>query len=144
VHNEEKLENAITTATKLHGHLGPFLVIGVMMGRTAQKTLNTGEDKELHATATVPLQPPFSCVLDGIQASTQCTIGNQRLRLTNSTKEITAFFQTQDTKKTLELSVNSWIIDDLLSELSKGASNEDLAWKIARTPEEQLFRIKRR
>jgi hypothetical protein len=38
----------------------------------------------LIARAKLPLSTPFSCILDGIQATTQCTIGNQKLRIKNS------------------------------------------------------------
>ncbi|MGQ9506747.1 MAG: formylmethanofuran dehydrogenase subunit E family protein [Candidatus Bathycorpusculaceae bacterium] len=92
---EEKLKLAIKEAEKFHGHLGPFLVLGVRMGETAKKILKITreEDCSLQVAAKVPILTPFSCVLDGIQVSTQCTIGNQRLKIENSSKEISADFQ---------------------------------------------------
>jgi formylmethanofuran dehydrogenase subunit E len=55
--------NLIEKAADLHGHLGPFLVLGVRMGETAKKILKTAN---LQVTAKLPLSTPFSCVLDGI------------------------------------------------------------------------------
>jgi formylmethanofuran dehydrogenase subunit E len=143
-HNEGELRSTVENAARFHGHLGPFLVIGVKMGRTAQKTLNTDANRGLLVTAIAPLKTPFSCVLDGIQASTQCTVGNQRLKIIDSPKEISASFQTENSAKTLTLTVNSKIIDELLNKISKGASSEELAWQIARTPEQRLFTVERR
>ena len=57
------------------------LVIGLRMGAAAKKALNITDNEITHLRAEValPLYPPFSCLLDGIQVSTTCTIGNQRL-----------------------------------------------------------------
>ena len=141
---EKKLKLAIKNAEKLHGHLGPFLVIGVRMGKTAQKNLNTNTtENKLRATVKIPLSPPFSCVLDGIQAVTKCTVGNQKLKIENSQKEITARFETQNSNKTIQISVTPKMVEELMNKLSKGASDKKLAWKIAQMPESQLFTIEK-
>lgn len=141
---EKKLKLAIKNAEKLHGHLGPFLVIGVRIGKTAQKNLNTNTiENKLRATVKIPLSTPFSCVLDGIQTTTKCTIGNQKLRIENSQKEITARFELQNSDKTMKISVNPKIVEELTNRLSKGASDKELAWKIAHMPESQLFTIEK-
>jgi len=141
---EEKLKIAIKDAEKLHGHLGPFLVIGVRMGKIAERILNTniGENK-LQVTAKIPLLTPLSCILDGIQATTKCTIGNQKLRMENSQKEITVRFELQNSDKTTKVSVNPKIVEELMNKISEGASNEELAWKIAHMPDSQLFTIEK-
>jgi formylmethanofuran dehydrogenase subunit E len=142
VQDEEKLTSAIRTAEKLHGHLGPFLVIGVRMGKTAKKVLGTKGNSKLQAEATIPLLTPFSCVLDGIQAVTNCTIGNQKLRVKNSKKEIAVSF-TLESAKAISISVKPEIVKKLMNRISEGSSNEELAREIARTSEDQLFIIKK-
>jgi formylmethanofuran dehydrogenase subunit E len=142
VQNEEKLKSAIKTAEKLHGHLGPFLVIGVRMGETVKQVLSIKESGKLQAEATVPLLTPFSCVLDGIQATTSCTIGNQKLRIKNSKEEISASF-TLDSAKAIKISVKPEIVKNLMNEISEGVSNEELARKIAKKPEDQLFTVEK-
>jgi formylmethanofuran dehydrogenase subunit E len=146
VHDKkEELKSAIETAERLHGHLGPFLVVGVRMGRTAMEILNHDtDDHELRVTAKIPLQTPFSCVLDGIQATTKCTIGNQRLRIEDSQKEISATFEKQNSTKMLRVTVSQKVVEDLVNRASEGVSNEKLAWKIARTPVNRLFTIEKR
>ena len=137
------LTELIEKAADFHGHLGPFLVIGVRMGNTAERILNTNamQLKKLEATVKIPLLTPFSCVLDGIQVTTHCTVGNQKLRIENSQKEIAACFELQNSDRTLKVSVNPKIVEELMNEISKGSSNEELAQKIASMPENQLFTI---
>ena len=135
----------IENAAKLHGHLGPFLVIGVRMGDLAKRYLEVDDksSRRLEVSIKTPLSTPFSCVIDGIQASTSCTVGNRKLKIENSTKEITAHFKLQNSKETVRISVNPRIAETLISEMSKGAKAEQLAAKIARMQEEQLFALEK-
>jgi len=142
---DAELTTLIEKAAEFHGHLGPFLVIGVRMGNMAKRTLkpNIKENKRLQTNVKIPLLTPFSCILDGIQTTTQCTVGNQKLRTENSQKEITAQFELQNSNKTMKVSVNQKIIEKLKKEMSEGVTNEKLARKIARMPENQLFKIEK-
>jgi formylmethanofuran dehydrogenase subunit E len=138
------LTTLIDKAADFHGHLGPFLVIGVRMGKLAKEILNTSSKKNrLQATAKVPLSTPFSCILDGIQATTSCTVGNQRLKIKNSKKEITAHFELQNSNRAVKITANPKIIEELMNKMSESASVEELAWKIAQASEDQLFRIEK-
>lgn len=138
---EEELESVIKDAEKLHGHLGPFLVIGVRIGETAKEVLlaNLEESNALEATAKLPLSPPFSCILDGIQASVHCTIGNQRLKIENSQEEVTIRFKPRNSGKILKFNLNQKVVEELLNKISEGIPSEELAWKIARASENELF-----
>ena len=131
----------IENAAKLHGHLGPFLVIGVRMGEIAKRHLKVDQENSrgLQANIKTPLSTPFSCVIDGIQATTSCTVGNQKLKIEKSMKEITARFKLQSSDKTVKISVNPKLVKNLTEEMSKGADSEQLAAKIAHLKEEQLF-----
>ena len=138
-----ELETSMKDAAELHGHLGPFLVIGVRMGKAARQILNSrnNESRGLRATVRVPFLTPFSCVLDGIQSATHCTIGNQRLRVKKSRRKITAQFETKGSDKILLISVNPKIVEELQDKMSKGMTSEYLAETIASTPEHQLFKF---
>ena len=131
----------IEKAVKLHGHLGPFLVIGVRMGDVARSHLVADDNcgRELQASIKTPLSTPFSCVIDGIQASTSCTVGNQRLKIENSAKDITASFRLQSTHKTMKILVNPKVVENLIGEMTKGVNAEQLALKIANMRVEHLF-----
>lgn len=138
------LKKLIDKAADFHGHLGPFLVIGVRMGNAARRALkpHITENSKLQITAKIPFLTPFSCIIDGIQITTNCTVGNQKLKIENSKKEIMASFELQNSDDSLEVSVNPKIIEKLINKLSSGASNEELAWEIASMPDKQLFNIK--
>ncbi len=142
---EERLRLLIKDAEKLHGHLGPFLVIGVRMGRLAEKILNTESEKnnKLQVYVKIPLLTPFSCVLDGIQITTKCTVGNRKLKIENLQKEITAYFEMRKSNKSLKVTAKPKMIEELISKISQGVSNEELAWEIVRMPESQLFTVEK-
>jgi len=141
----EELTSLIKKAADFHGHLGPFLVIGVRMGTLTKKILNVnaGKNNKLRITARLPLLTPFSCIIDGIQATTQCTIGNQKLKIENSQTKIIVYFELKNSYKALRIHVDPKIIKELKNRYSEGASNEELAQEIASIPESQLFIIEK-
>ena len=51
----------IRKAESLHGHLGPFLVLGVKMANLARKILNIDRDKQrdMRVSVKLPLTTPF-------------------------------------------------------------------------------------
>jgi len=67
-------------ATNFHTHLGPFLVVGLRMGAVVTRELGS-EPFSIHIVAHTGRRPPYSCVLDGIQFSTPCTVGNGGLEV---------------------------------------------------------------
>ena len=135
----------IDDAQKLHGHLGPFLVIGVRMGMIAKKTLSVSDDQcgFLKANVKVPLFPPFSCLIDGIQASTSCTVGNQRLTIENS-DEICVSFAEQNVGKTVKVTLKPNMVEELKKKLDRGLLTEKFALELAKRPENQLFDVETR
>jgi formylmethanofuran dehydrogenase subunit E len=139
---KKELELMIDNAQKLHGHLGPFLVIGVRMGMIARKALSVSDDRcgLLKANVKVPLFPPFSCLLDGIQASTTCTVGNRRLIIENS-EEICGRFVKQNAGKTVKITLKPRVAEELKKRLDRGSRPEKFARELARTPESQLFDV---
>jgi formylmethanofuran dehydrogenase subunit E len=140
--SQKELGLMIDNAQKLHGHLGPFLVIGVRMGMIAKKALSVSDDQcgFLKANVKVPLFPPFSCLLDGIQASTSCTVGNQRLTIEDS-EEICVNFVRQNAGRTVKVTLKPKVAEELKKKLSEDALTEEFALKIAGLPENQVFNI---
>jgi len=132
----------IEFARQLHGHVGPYLVIGLKMGTAAKKALNINDTESTHlrAEVAVPLYPPFSCLLDGIQVSTTCTIGNQRLQFKNS-KTIQGTFVIEESGKIVKITVNKKFIEILEEKKREDKLNEAYAWELAEVHEDQLFKI---
>lgn len=71
-------------AGKFHGHLGPFVVIGYRIGSYAVSKLDPEDEFDLEAALYIPLKTPFSCIIDGIQCSTKCTLGKWNIKWFNS------------------------------------------------------------
>jgi len=128
-------------AAEFHGHLGPFLTIGVKMGLMGVDQLDNKTDS-LVVTASLPLRVPFSCIIDGLQITTKCTVGNRKLRLKDSAK-IQVEFERQDNGHKTVVALNQSVFDKLKSQLLQEAMSDEevrrLAWKIAAISEDKLF-----
>lgn len=74
---------AVTLTHELHGHVGVYSVIGAKMGVYALELFGASKGR-LAADSMAGYLPPFSCMNDGIQASTGATVGNGRLRIVNA------------------------------------------------------------
>jgi formylmethanofuran dehydrogenase subunit E len=136
------LKSTIEYARKLHGHVGPYMVIGLKMGNAAKKALNTSDAESTHLKAeiSVPLRPPASCLLDGIQVSTTCTVGNQRLQFKNA-KTIQATFTSQKDAKTVKITLTKHFGEQLEQKKKQDKLDESFAWEIAELPDNQLFNV---
>jgi formylmethanofuran dehydrogenase subunit E len=143
VSGQMQSDATLKKAVKFHGHLGAFLVIGVRMGRLAESVLKykARSDIELRVTMTVPFVVPFSCTIDGIQVTTKCTIGNKKLAVRNSRKEICGVFEIKGSNHALRISVKPELVSKLRQEMAKGVTNEELARRVAAMPEKQLFAL---
>ncbi len=139
----EKYGSIFEKAEDFHGHFGPFLVIGVRMGLTGLNRLNAVKDKSLVVAASLPPHVPFSCIIDGLQVTTKCTVGNQRLSLKDSLK-IQTQFETRDGQKVV-VALNQTVFEKLKSRLVNENLPEEevrqLAWDVAAIPEDELFII---
>lgn len=140
----EPLKTIIEAAAKIHGHLGPFLVLGVKMGEAALKKLGGLQKGSLRVKLKVPLQTPYSCLIDGVQTATQCTVGNRKLELENSDENfIAGYFKNEDSDDFLVIRVKPHIIEALMTEMAPPNYPEEameaLAWKTAEKTEEELF-----
>lgn len=62
-------------ANELHRHLGIYAIIGVKMGIRVLEYFGAGVD-EMTVVSYAGLNPPFSCLNDGLQVSTGATLGH--------------------------------------------------------------------
>ena len=79
-----------------HGHLGPYVVLGYRMGREALRTLGSGGHFGLSAQVHSPLQPPRSCLIDGVQLGSGCTLGKGNIEVVEIDGAARALFTTGD------------------------------------------------
>jgi len=143
---QRQLNVLLRKATSFHTHLGPFLVLGLKAGLIALRALKSRQgDPQLHVEVELPYRVPISCLLDGIQFSTGCTIGNKRLTFKDSTN-ITLAFRGQDATVRLTLKEDSLeILHPLFDGQHLGDEQlQQLAHILAVLNEDRLFSIIKR
>lgn len=134
--DEVSLEDMIERAVEFHGHLGPFLVLGVRMGLVALRELSSPGYQGIEALVKTRNTPSLSCLLDGIQVSTGCTMGKGNIR-TEPLGRAEAEFSTEEKKVTLK--VNDEIVAEIKRWRESYASLEEIARSISKRSDEKLF-----
>jgi len=71
---------SLKEAEKFHGHLGPWLVLGLLIGDAALKKLKAEKYFGLEAEVRGVNKKPRSCLVDGLQISSGCTYGKGNIR----------------------------------------------------------------
>jgi len=142
---DPRIRNWLDRAVDFHGHLGPFVTLGVRLGLAGvRETGARGDNNKLHITVTVENRLPFSCAVDGIQVVTGCTVGNKRLKIRRG-KSLAAAFQIQGAES-VRVIVNKVALDDLkrrvLSQRPTYNELRKVALDIASMPEKRLFTIR--
>jgi len=74
-------KDLIEKARKLHGHVCPFLVLGLRMSEIAMKRLGVEKAGEIETIeeSLIAIVEANNCMADGVQIATGCTFGNNSL-----------------------------------------------------------------
>ena len=102
----------LEAAAAFQGHVGPFLVLGLKAGELAIATLEKDPFK-MRAEIYCSAQPPQSCLIDGVQFSTGCTMGKGNIILHASDSSPVIIFIIG--KKILEIKLKKSVIERLAS-----------------------------
>jgi formylmethanofuran dehydrogenase subunit E len=122
--SKELLDHAV----RLHGHLGPFLVLGLKMSLRAEKVL--GEKPEKCEVETINSKP-FLCVLDGIK-----TVIRRDAVSVRESNGLSAKFGKANGKEVVVI-----VKKALVEKYSEGPweKSEEYAYEVIRSDDEQLF-----
>ena len=104
--------------SEFHGHLGPYLVLGAKMGLYAKKELSSSPF-EISAEITMPLKPPLSCTIDGIQFTSGATTGKANLKVSDGLPIKIVFYKGNDGISILPK-------EDILEKIKNKVGHEDL------------------
>lgn len=74
-------DDLLDRAIEFHGHGGPFMVVGLRMGLVALERLDAHGWFDLKCVVRLRWAPPDSCVIDGIQSSSGCTMGKHNIEV---------------------------------------------------------------
>ena len=116
----EQSEDFLLRAVEFHGHLGPYLVLGLKAGLFANKVLGR-DPMKTEALIKIKTTPPESCFVDGVQFSTGCTFGKRNISLTQG-KGLHVTFKKNNKKLTLKLK------KEIIKEINSLPSEEE-AWE---------------
>ena len=104
---------------EFHGHLGPYAVIGYRMGLIANEQLGS-DPFEKQVQVKTGTTPPLSCIIDGIQYSSGCTLGKGNISV-KTLDDPTAIFTN---KKGSSISIT--LKKDIRSEIELKVTNENM------------------
>ena len=128
------INGMVERGIKLHGHSGPYLNLGIKMGLLALEVLEAKGYFDLSTEVEMKYQRPMSCLIDGLQISTGCTMGKGNIKINDNPGIIKTLFRTD--KKTLLVTLKSEI--SKLIDFEK-ESCENLAEQILTMTDKQLF-----
>ena len=123
-------------AVRFHGHLGPFLILGLKAGLFANHVLGKDYFKTTVIVETEPT-PPCSCFLDAIQFVTGCTMGKGNVALETG-HSLRALFMKRDKK--LKMSLKDYILESL-KRISSKEMCEKTATNLSKKSVLQLFDV---
>jgi len=92
-----ELPEPLRRLADFHGHLGPYVLLGYRMGLVARKYF----PGKFYATLFTGSEPPVSCLIDGVQFSSQCTLGKGNLSVKEGGRPMVRFY---DGVRSLEMS----------------------------------------
>jgi len=128
--------NYLARGVEFHGHLGPYAVIGFRMGEIANERLTDHPFKK-KALVKTGTKPSISCIIDGIQLSSCCTLGKGMIEVTDE-KIPEATFTTGG--KTLIIRLK----DEIWGKIRSGipdSENDEYSKQLFSANVEELFEI---
>lgn len=117
---------------RFHGHPGPFLALGIRMGLLALSLLGSRGHRGIVAEVETGTKPPISCMVDGVQVSTGCTMGKGNLSVKPLGKAA-AVFSANGKRVRIE------VRPEWLSRLEQLGAPDHLAEEVLGAKAEELF-----
>ncbi|MBM3249509.1 MAG: hypothetical protein FJZ09_01510 [Candidatus Omnitrophica bacterium] len=124
-------------AVRFHGHLGPYLVLGLLAGEAALKRLNCRKFFGLEVKVRGAGEKPRSCLVDGLQLSTGATYGKGNIEKLDG-KKISIAFRNRDNNKRLKISLKEELARKLEG-LKGHRDSEAFAGALYRAKPQKIF-----
>ncbi|MEF8848222.1 MAG: formylmethanofuran dehydrogenase subunit E family protein [Candidatus Thermoplasmatota archaeon] len=132
------MDETLKKIEAFHGHIGPYAVIGYRMGKIACRKL-TDDPFSKKVKIMTGTKPPISCIIDGIQVSSGCTLGKGNIKIQDKKQPIAIFKDNKGTQITITLK------KDIYEKIETAVRDEELlkySEEIHKKPEEEIFKIK--
>ena len=131
------MDETLDAIKKFHGHLGPYVVLGYRMGLIANDKLGNDPFYK-NVIVYTGTTPPISCLVDGIQLSSGCTIGKGNIKIINDKDAVAEFSNKSNEKLKIKLK------DDIKNEIDTTVTEENIvsySQNIWKKNDEDLFEI---
>ena len=139
-HRYEAIDPELYIKT-FHGHLGPYLVLGYRMGRIALRELDSEGHFGLSVTVHSKLRPPASCLIDGVQLGSGCTLGKRNIEIAETDGAAYAEFEDEGGGR-IRIGLKEGI-PRLIGEMIRKSGVEAAGDELFHADEESLFDIER-
>ena len=128
---------SIKQAADFHGHLGPYLILGIIAGELALKKLGCKKFFGLEVNVRGANKKPKSCLVDGLQLSTGATYGKGNIKkISGNSIQITVC--NLENKREVKIELKKWLIE-VLSGLIGHRDSEILARKLYKADPNKIF-----
>jgi len=117
-----------------HGHLGPNLIAGYRMGLIARSE----DPRRVYAKAYCGSKPPESCLIDGIQLTSCCTMGKGNIEVAGEGEFKAEFSYPDGTRMIISIK------DEARRRMQDGLNHdteEQKSIEVLDMPEDELFDI---
>ena len=128
---------SLSEAIRFHGHLGPYLVLGILAGELAIRKLRCRRYFNLQVKVWGASEKPKSCLIDGLQLSTGATYGKNNIEKLNGSRIKIEFYNSLNHKK-FSLRFKDTLIQNL-RETKTHRDSEILAKRLYKTGYSKLF-----
>jgi formylmethanofuran dehydrogenase subunit E len=128
---------SLKEAVKFHGHLGPYLILGILAGESAVKKLGCEKYFGLEVKVWGANKKPKSCLIDGLQLSTGATYGKGNIHKFNGALIRIDFYNKSNNKR-----ISLKLKNGLKERLESAKTHKDaeiLAKELYRTKHLELF-----
>lgn len=123
-------------AARFHTHLGPYLVVGLRMGRVVTRELGS-EPFSYRIRAHTGRVPPYSCSVDGMQLATPCTTGNGCIEVTDDRRMA---LEAVSDEAVLTVTLRREVYDSIENDCSEDDQDRFALW-IWEMPDDELFTV---
>jgi formylmethanofuran dehydrogenase subunit E len=111
---------SLKEAVKFHGHLGPYLVLGILAGNYGIKKLKAKKYFGITVKVWGATVKPKSCLIDGLQLSTGATYGKGNIEKAKG-KKLKILLRNLKNRKSLLITLK----EDLVCRLSNLKGHRD-------------------
>lgn len=128
------LPDEMVALKKFHGHLGPYAVLGYRMGLTARHRF----PQRIYARVHSGTQRPLSCLADGVQMSSCCTLGKNNISVLEDAEAMVEF---SDGSDHLELTARPEVVSDINARCDHH-NEEEMAMRLYSMSDDELWTVR--